>query len=129
MHITITFLILNNLYCVFDSFSWISIAVKSLSCGQTAQGSDFKVGKTYTVQCESVDCGGSVWGCPKWNGFTTSDSVVCRVAKMLGISAGTPFTLRRTGRQSSYSSCTMNGITTRSYGAWGGSFQLLYIVI
>ena len=99
------------------------VDVKHISCSGNAGGADFEVDEKYLVTCDEP-CGGSVWGCPRNNGLVTSDSSICLSAKMLGFPAGSPFTLVRAAGQSSYSSCTMNGITSRSYGSYSGSFRI-----
>ena len=100
-----------------------NVDVKRISCSGNAAGDDFEVDKIYSVTCDEP-CGGSVWGCPKNNGWVTGDSSICSVAKMLAIPIGSTFTLVRAAGQTSYSSCTMNGITSNSYGSYPGSFRI-----
>ena len=95
--------------------------VKTIGCSGTA--SEFDIGKSYSMKCDS-SCYGSVYGCPKNNGRVTSDSSICLVAEMLAIPFGSPFTLIMGGQQSSYPSCTMNGYTSSSWGSWGKSFRI-----
>ena len=98
--------------------------MKTISCSDSAVGADFEVGETYYVRCDESSCGGSVWGCPRNNGWVTADSKICKVATMLSIPVGSLFTLVRAAGQTSYQPCTMNGITTGSYGNFGGSFRI-----
>ena len=114
---------MNNLHCTFNSFSWISIVAQSISCSGNAHGNDFEVDMSYTLRCDE-SCSGKVWGCPSNNGWVTSDSKICVVSRMLSIPVGSPFTLVRGAGQTSYTSCTMNGITTSSHGSYSGSFRI-----
>ena len=100
-----------------------NVDVKRISCSENAGGADLEVGKKYSMTCDEP-CGGSVWGCPRNNGWVTGDSSICSVAKMLDVPVGSPFTLVRAAGQTSYSSCTMNGITSNSYGSYSGSFRI-----
>ena len=95
--------------------------LRNIDCSETASGLDS--GKSYSLKCDS-SCGGSVYGCPKNDGWVSSDSSICLAAKMLAIRSGSPFTLVRAGQQSSYESCTMNGHTSYSYGSWAGSYRI-----
>ena len=100
-----------------------NVDVKRISCSENAGGADLEVGKKYSMTCDEL-CGGSVWGCPRNNGWVTGDSSICSVAKMLAVPLGSPFTLVKVTGQTSYSSCTMNGITSNSYGSYPGSFRI-----
>ena len=95
--------------------------VRSIGCSERASGLDN--GKTYLFKCDS-SCGSSVYGCPKNNGWVTSDSSICTAARMLAIPLHSPFTLVRSGRKNSYASCTMNGKRSRKYGSYGGSYRI-----
>ena len=105
------------------SFSMLNLldVVTNIGCSGTA--SEFDDGESYSVKC-TFSCGGSVYGCPKNNGWVSSDSSICLAAKMLAIRSGSPFTLVRAGQQDSYESCTMNGYTSNSYGSWAGSYRI-----
>ena len=125
------FWILCTLY--FNSSLWISVAGMGISCDTRANqywGSNqywaFESGKSYFVRCEE-SCnfaGKSIWGCPSRNGWVTYDSPICMAARMLNIPINKPFYMHRSGGQNSYQSCTMNGITSKSYGSYDGSFQI-----
>ena len=99
------------------------VDVKRISCSGNAAGDDFEVDKIYSVTCDEP-CGGSVWGCPRNNSWVTGDSSICSVANMLAVPVGSPFTLVRAAGQTNYSSCTLNGITSNSYGSYSGSFRI-----
>ena len=99
----------------------LSGGVKNIGCSERASGLD--TGRKYLFKCNSK-CGSSIWGCPKNNGWVTSDSSICTAARMLAIPLHSPFTLVRSGRQNSYASCTMNGHRSRKYGSYGGSYRI-----
>ena len=107
----------------FYSISMLNLLdpVRNIGCSERALGLD--VGKKYLFKCDS-SCGGSVYGCPKDNGWVTSDSSICSAAKMLAIPFDSPFTLVTAGLQSSYASCTMNGHTSTSWGSYDGSYRI-----
>ena len=95
--------------------------LRNIDCSETASGLDS--GKSYFLKCDS-SCGGSVYGCPKNDGWVTSDSSICLVVKMLAIPFGSPFTLVMGGQQGSYPSCTMNEYTSNSWGSWEKSYRI-----
>ena len=99
----------------------LSGRVRNIGCSERASGLD--TGRKYLFKCDS-SCGSSIWGCPKNNGWVTSDSSICTAARMLAIPLHSPFTLVRSGRQISYASCTMNGQRSRKYGSYGGSYRI-----
>jgi hypothetical protein len=80
-------------------------------------------GKTYTFECLPQNGGGRVWG----SGIYTDDSAICVAAAYEGIigSGGGLVTIEILPGQDSYASGERNGISTRSYGAWGGSYRFV----
>ncbi|XP_071985285.1 uncharacterized protein [Engystomops pustulosus] len=70
---------------------------------------------------ECLADGGSLWGTDLY----TDDSSICRAAIHAGIipNEGGEVTIWKTPGQASYSGSTRNGITTKHYGAWPGSFK------
>ena len=92
-----------------------------MDCSETASG--FDIGKSYFFKCDH-SCDGSVYGCPKNDGWVSSDSSICLVAKMLAIPVGSPFTLVMDGQQDNYPSCTMNEYTSNSWGSWEKSYRI-----
>ena len=110
-------------YRGFHSFSiLISLDVlRNMDCSETAHG--FDAGKSYSLKCDS-SCAGSVYGCPKNNGWVTADSSICAAAQMLAIPLGSQFTLVKAGEQSSYSSCTMNGYTSNAWQTYDESYRI-----
>ncbi|XHF22388.1 LCCL domain-containing protein [Corallococcus interemptor] len=66
--------------------------------------------------------GGTVWGTDLY----TDDSNACAAAVHAGVipASGGNVSVTIQPGQSSYTGTTRNGITTYSYGAWGGSFSL-----
>ncbi len=79
-------------------------------------------GRTISCGCSSSAAGsGSVWG----SGVYTDDSRICRAAVHAGVigSGGGNVTFRMVGPRGSYQQSSANGVSTRSYGAWSGSFS------
>ncbi|PIO15353.1 hypothetical protein AB205_0107340, partial [Aquarana catesbeiana] len=74
------------------------------------------------VQCpsECQENGGTVWGTDVY----TDDSSICKAAIHAGIlgNNGGLVTVEKTPGQQSYSGSARNGVTTRNYGSWPGSF-------
>ena len=95
--------------------------MENVDCSETASG--FDVGKNYLLKCDH-SCDGSVYGCPKNDGWVSSDSSICMVAKMLAIPFGSPFTLVMGGQQSAFPSCTMKEYTSNSWGSWEKSYRI-----
>ena len=110
-------------YRGFHSFSILITLdlLRNMDCSETASG--FDVGKSYFFKCDR-SCDGSVYGCPKNDGWVSSDSSICLVAKMLSIPSGSPFTLVMDGPQDSYPACTMNEYTSNSWGSWEKSYRI-----
>ncbi|QSQ25660.1 protease B [Pyxidicoccus parkwayensis] len=78
-------------------------------------------GTQIACNCDAVS-GGAVWGTDLY----TDDSNACVAAVHAGAipaSGGKVIVTIQPG-QSSYTGSTRNGITTSSYGAWGGSFSV-----
>lgn len=78
-------------------------------------------GQRYTLQCPS---GGTIssrlWGTDLY----TDDSSICTAAVHAGLitTSGGAVTIEIRGGANSYQSTTRNGVTSRSYGNWHGSF-------
>ncbi|XP_078695106.1 properdin-like [Branchiostoma floridae x Branchiostoma belcheri] len=78
-------------------------------------------GPSFTAVCPGgCATSGSVWG----TAIYTDDSRVCRAAIHDGRipTTGGVVSVNKLPGRSSYQASTQNGITTSSYGAWGGSF-------
>lgn len=72
--------------------------------------------------CPANGTKGSLWG----TDIYTNDSDVCTAAvhaRKVSFRRGGPITVRIRAGQSSYIGSTRNGVTSSSYGAWGGSFS------
>jgi hypothetical protein len=81
-------------------------------------------GERFTYSCPAGGTPRAVWG----SGVYTDDSSVCTAAVHRGritLSRGGTVTIEIRHGQSSYAASTRNGITTRSYGAWSGSFVVI----
>ena len=76
--------------------------------------------RSRTCQCAPNAMSGSVWG----TDFYTDDSAICAAALhagAVGRAGGTVTAVAATDR-GGYQSTTRNGITSRSYGKWRGSY-------
>ncbi|XP_069593839.1 mucin-2-like [Ranitomeya imitator] len=92
------------------------------SCTTTAKDLP---GSSADVLCPA-DCltnGGSVWGTDVY----TNDSSICRAAIHAGKipNDGGQITVHKTPGEASYTGSTRNGISTKNFGAWPGSFTFV----
>ena len=81
-------------------------------------------GKRYTFTCPAGGAPLTVWGSDVY----TDDSSVCTAGVHAGVittAAGGKVTVEIAAGRSSYTASTRNGVTTRSYGSWGGSFVVV----
>ena len=85
-------------------------------------------GETHIVSCDAA-CTRGVWGCPSDNQWMTYDSSICTAAQALDIPYNIPFTVVVGPGQSSYTSCTVGGLTTNSYGNDGTSQQIKWGIL
>lgn len=94
-----------------------------IGVSDSATSYDDYLGSTFTFICPpGAANGGSVWG----TDIYTSDSSVCRAAIHAGKSSnasGGQVTILIIPGQLSYASSSRNGVTTSSYGQWGGSYS------
>ena len=105
-------------------FSYLKYAAaRSLGCS-SAQDNAFNVGESYLVKCQKQCAYSTIWGCPSDGGWITHDSVICRVSQMLKIQLGSPFTVIMSQGRNGYEACTLNGITSESYGTWDASYRI-----
>jgi hypothetical protein len=82
------------------------------------------LGSTYTFLVTGTTTGSSIWGCDIY----TDDSYLAKAAVHDGwVANGETKHISVTilAGQSSYSSCTWNGITSTSYAAWPRSYQII----
>jgi hypothetical protein len=92
------------------------------SCPGSLTGYRGQNGTVVTCACSSsAASGGGVWG----TGTYTDDSALCRAAVHAGriTTAGGIISAVIGPGQSSYTGSTQNGVTSSSYGAWGGSYS------
>lgn len=78
-------------------------------------------GRSFTLRCPRDGAAGSVWGTDVY----TDDSSVCTAAVhagRIGLAAGGAVTIQVRPGGASYTGSARNGVTSRDYGAWGGSF-------
>jgi len=107
------------------SFSPLPLALQSNvpacpSNASTLRGS----GRSMRCKCSrAAASSGSVWG----SGTYTDDSRICRAAVHAGvISANGGFvTVQATGGLQSYVGNTRNGVTSKKWGSWSGSFRVI----
>ncbi len=81
-------------------------------------------GQRFSYGCPAGGGARTVWG----SDLYTDDSSVCTAAVHAGritLASGGTVTIEIRPGQSSYSASTRNGITTRSYGSWPGSFVIV----
>jgi len=85
---------------------------------------EFKPGMRYTVTLPPGGSAGSVWG----TDIYTNDSSIGTAAVHAGLltfNAGGKVTLELVDGKPSYEGSTRNGVTSSSYGDWGGSYVFI----
>ncbi len=90
----------------------------------TADGLNATVGQRVTLKLPSNGQVSSVWG----TGVYTSDSSIGSAAVHMGLltfEKGGEVTIEIRKGQTSYEGSTRNGVSTSSYGEWGGSFVFI----
>lgn len=105
-------------------FQWLSLDEPSLEGYREKAAEARKEGKTFAVQRNVVgSTTGSVWG----DEIYTDDSSIAAAAVHAGVLRdGEKGMVKITilpGRDS-YGGSTRNGVTSQSYGSWGGSFRI-----
>lgn len=81
-------------------------------------------GKRYTFTCPAGGTPLTVWGSDVY----TDDSSVCTAGVHAGVittAGGGKVTIEIAAGRLSYTASTRNGVTTRSYGSWSGSFVVV----
>lgn len=82
-----------------------------------------QMGQTLSVVCPSGQATDKVWG----TDIYSDGSSICTAAVHAGVlepSTGGSVTIKMLGAQPDLVGTERNGITTSSYGPWGGSFQV-----
>ncbi len=97
--------------------------ILEIPCSQTVESLRYGAGATFVANC-GEGCGDSakVWG----DGLYTKDSPICKAsihAGVIGKSGGKVKVTVQPG-QDSYKGSTKNGITTETYGSFGGSYTV-----
>jgi hypothetical protein len=80
--------------------------------------------RTVSVECPASGRAGSVWGSDVY----TADSSVCTAAVHAGVitlERGGSVRVEPRGAQSSFAGSERNGISSSSYGQYGGSFSFV----
>ncbi len=89
-----------------------------------SRGLRASIGQRFKYGCPAGGTPRVVWG----SGTYTDDSSICTAAVHAGrisfARGGTVTILVKPG-QSSYTGTTRNGVTTRAYGSWGGSYVIV----
>jgi len=93
--------------------------VKKLGCDFSVE--KLSVGERLEVDCNGCPTAGSIYG----DGIYTHDSNICRAAAHDGRFG--VLVVERLAGQSSYASVTRNGITSKRWGSWPGSFKFVSV--
>jgi len=103
-------------------FSFGAVTVEKAEWSTTMTTRRGRNNDVFVLDCPANGVAGSIWGTSVY----TDDSSVCTAAVHDGLitraSGGRVFVAVRPGR-SSYTASTRNGVTSRSYGSWVGSFD------
>lgn len=94
------------------------------SWGSTATSLRGQNGSRFLYVCPAGGYLATVWGADVY----TDDSSVCTAgvhAGAIGLAAGGTVTIEVRPGQTSYTGSTRNGVATRSYGSWPGSFVIV----
>ena len=88
---------------------------------QDASNKRSSIGQTFVYNCSPNGTFDTVWGTDVY----TDDSSICTAGVHAGKitrAAGGIVTIEIRPAQDAYAGSTRNGVTTSSYGSWGGSF-------
>ncbi len=80
-----------------------------------------QIGETFEIECDASGDEANVWG----TNVYTDDSSVCTAAVHQGLitfEEGGTVTIEIADGQAEYTGSDANGVTTKSYGSWSGSF-------
>jgi hypothetical protein len=103
-------------------FSFGAVTAEAATWGTTMTSRRGRNNDVYVLDCPSNGSLANIWGTSVY----TDDSSVCTAAVHDGLitraSGGRVFVAIRAGR-SSYSASTRNGVASRAYGSWFGSFD------
>ena len=90
-----------------------------------ADGHRGRNGETFDLACPaSGSISSRVWGSDVY----TDDSSICSAAVHAGlitVASGGPVTIEIRAGKSSYAGSTRNGVTSKSFGSWKGSFAFV----
>ena len=113
----------NLIYYIVLSIILIIKAQAYESCPYAAQSI---VGSTTCTCSANSTQSGTIWG----TDIYTDDSSICKAAVHSGAisSSGGDIQVVKLSGQNSYSGTTRNGISTYSWGSWGGSFKINKII-
>jgi predicted small lipoprotein YifL len=92
-----------------------------ITWSQDASNRRSNIGQTFAYNCSPNGTLDTVWG----SDIYTDDSSICTAGVHAGKitrTAGGTVTIEMRPAQTTYASSTRNGVTSSSYGSWGGSF-------
>ncbi|NCC14329.1 MAG: hypothetical protein EOM32_13270, partial [Spirochaetia bacterium] len=101
-----------------------AIEIPGAQWGTNATQWEFKPGMRYSVTLPPGGSAGTVWG----TDIYTNDSCIGTAAVHAGLitfNAGGKVTLELVEGKPSYEGSTRNGVTSSSYGDWGGSYKFV----
>ena len=107
-----------------DTFVAGRISATTATASTNAVNHRSQVNQHFAYQCPANVSLGSIWG----SGPYTDDSTICTAGVHAGVitqAAGGTVTINISQGLSSYTSTTQHGVTTSSYGAWGGSYTVV----
>ncbi|MEO6629313.1 MAG: LCCL domain-containing protein [Aquihabitans sp.] len=88
---------------------------------QDSQANRAKIGETFTIDCPAGGEADTVWGA----GFYADDSSICTAGVQSGLITfveGGKVTYEVAAAEERYDGGLANGVTSKNYGSWGGSF-------
>lgn len=98
-----------------------TVSAQPVGWNTTAVDKGGKNGQQFTYNCSPNGSPATVWGTDVY----TNDSSICTSAVHSGLisfQAGGSVTIEIRQGQSSYTGSTRNGVTSKGYGSWNGSF-------
>ena len=98
-----------------------TVPAQTAGWNTTAVDKRGKNGQRFTYTCSPNGAPATVWG----TNVYTDDSSICTAAVSAGLitfQAGGSVTIEIRQGQSSYTGSTRNGVTSKGYGSWNGSF-------
>lgn len=98
-------------------------AARTITWGDSAASLGLRAGEPASLNCPAGGAAATVYG----TGLYTDDSSICTAAVHAGLVSferGGGVKVQREPGASTYQSSARNGVTSRDYGNWGGSFRV-----